>query len=157
VLTRVEGELLIDRPVEEVFDFVSDERNEPRFNPRMLRAEKITLGPIASGTRFRAVVRTFGRPAEMTTEFIACERPRRLALVTHLSKMDIDGALTFEPVDRGTRMSWSWELMPRGLLKLASRLVARIGRRQERAIWSNLKEVLEHEVGPVAPGVVAEE
>jgi hypothetical protein len=155
-LTHVEGEVLIDRPVEEVFDFVADERNEPRFNPRMLRAEKITPGPIASGTRFRAVVRTFGRPAEMTTEFTACERPRRLALLTHLSKMDIDGALTFESVDRGTRMCWSWELMPTGPLKLASPLVARIGRRQEQAIWSNLKEVLERENRPVAPGMVAE-
>ena len=156
-MTRVEGEVLIDRPVEEVFDFVADERNEPRFNPRMLYAEKITPGPIASGTRFRAIVRTFGRPTEMTTEFTACERPRRVVLITHLSRMDIDGALTFEPVDRGTRMSWSWELMPTGLLKLASPLLARIGRRQEQAIWSNLKEVLEHEDGPVAPEMVAEE
>jgi hypothetical protein len=43
--------------------------------------------------------------------------------------MDIDGTLTFEPV------SWSWELMPTGLLKLASPLLARIGRRQEQPIW----------------------
>ena len=33
---------MIARPVEEVFDFVADERNEPRYNPRMLRAEKLT-------------------------------------------------------------------------------------------------------------------
>jgi hypothetical protein len=28
-----------------VFDFVADERNEPRYNPRMLLAEKISSGP----------------------------------------------------------------------------------------------------------------
>jgi hypothetical protein len=36
--------------VEEVFDFVADERNEPRYNPRMLSAEKTSDGPIGIGT-----------------------------------------------------------------------------------------------------------
>jgi hypothetical protein len=53
-VARVEGEILIEKRVEDVFDFVADERNEPRFNPRMLRAEKLSPGPIGAGTRFRA-------------------------------------------------------------------------------------------------------
>ena len=48
---RIAGDIVIERPVEEVFDFVADERNEPRFNPRILRAEKISPGPIGFGTR----------------------------------------------------------------------------------------------------------
>jgi hypothetical protein len=31
-MARVEGEIIIHRPVPEVFDFVADERNEPRYN-----------------------------------------------------------------------------------------------------------------------------
>ncbi len=38
-MLRIAGEIVIDRPVDEVFDFVADERNEPDDNPRMLRAE----------------------------------------------------------------------------------------------------------------------
>jgi hypothetical protein len=34
-MVRVEGEIVINRPVEEVFDFVADERNEPRYNSRI--------------------------------------------------------------------------------------------------------------------------
>ena len=37
---QVEGEIIIKRPPEEVFDFVADERNEPRYNPHMRRAER---------------------------------------------------------------------------------------------------------------------
>ena len=51
-MAPVEGEIIINRPVEEVFDFVADERNEPHYNPRMVRAEKISEGQIGSGTRF---------------------------------------------------------------------------------------------------------
>jgi uncharacterized protein YndB with AHSA1/START domain len=142
-MARIEGEIVIGRPVEEVFDFVADERNEPRYNPRMLRAEKITPGPIGTGTRFRAEMRGRRRPVEMTVEFTEYERPRRLALTAHLSAMEIRGGLTFEPVPEGTRMRWQWSLEPHGLLRVLSPLIVRMGRRQEQTIWSNLKELLE--------------
>ena len=38
-MARIQGEVLIRRPVEEVFDFVADERNEPTYNPNMLAAD----------------------------------------------------------------------------------------------------------------------
>ena len=53
-MVHIAGEIVIDRAPDEVFDFVADERNEPRFNPRMLRAEQVSEGPIGLGTRFRA-------------------------------------------------------------------------------------------------------
>ena len=84
----------------------------------------------------------------MTTEFTGYQRPRRLASTTRLATMDIQGALTFDPVTGGTRMRWSWDVAPRGLLKLMSPLVARIGARQERAIWTGLKRVLEGHEAP---------
>ena len=39
-MPRVEREMVINRPVEEVFDFMADGRNEPHYNPHMLRAEQ---------------------------------------------------------------------------------------------------------------------
>ena len=42
----IEGEILIARPVGEVFDFVADERNEPLYNPQLTAAKKITAGPL---------------------------------------------------------------------------------------------------------------
>jgi hypothetical protein len=57
--------------------------------------------------------------------------------------METEGALTFESVAASTRMRWSWDVRPRGALKLLTPLVGLLGRRQERAIWSELKRVLE--------------
>ena len=153
LMVAIEGEITIARPPEEVFDFVADQRNEPRFNPQMLSAEQVSPGPIGLGTRFRAKVTSRGRPLEMIIEFTAYERPRRLSSWTHLSAMDIRGTLTFDPVPGGTRMGWHWELAPRGFLRLLTPLVARMGRRQEEAIWAGLKRVLE---GQEAPPAIAE-
>ena len=40
-------------------------------------------------------------------------------------------------------MSWSWEVSPKGPLRLLGPLVARFGRRQEQTIWTALKAQLE--------------
>jgi uncharacterized membrane protein len=142
-VVRVNGEIVIRRPVDEVFDFVADERNEPQYNPHMTRSDLATPEPIGLGSRFHAEITSKGRTTEMTVEFTEYQRPQRLGLVSTLSAMTITGGLTFEPVPEGTRMQWSWELAPRGLFRLASPLIARTGRRQEQAIWSNLKRLLE--------------
>ena len=61
-MVEVQGEIVIDRRPEDVFDFVADERNEPRYNPHMRRAELISTGPIGLGTRFRARCRGWAGP-----------------------------------------------------------------------------------------------
>jgi uncharacterized protein YndB with AHSA1/START domain len=151
-MAYIDGEIVINRPVEEVFDFVADERNEPRYNPRMLRVEKLSPGPVGLGSRFRAEMRTRPRPMEMTTEFTGYERPRRLASTTRMSRMDIRGTLSFDPVPGGTRMRWSWELEPHGLLKLMTPLATPIGARGERAIWTSLKRFLEAQEASFSAG-----
>lgn len=142
-MARVEGEIIIHRPAQEVFDFVADERNEPRYNPRMLRAEQVSEGPIGLGTRFQTELKTMGRTMPMAVEFTGFERPQRLASVTRSAMMETEGALTFEPVPDGTRMRWSWEVRPRGAMRAMSPFVATIGRRQEQRIWGALKRLLE--------------
>jgi uncharacterized membrane protein len=149
-MTHVNGQIIIDRPVDEVFDFVADERNEPRYNPQMRYAEQTSAGPIGVGTTFRAESTSRGRPVMMTIAFTEYQRPRRLTSATHLSTMDIQGTLTFDPVPEGTRMRWSWNLQPQGMLKLMTPVIALIGRRQERTIWTGLKRYLEAREAPLA-------
>jgi uncharacterized membrane protein len=148
-MTRIEGEVVIGRPVEAVFDFVADERNEPRYNPRIVRVEQISAGPIGVGTRFRVEARTGGRTAGMTMEVTGHERPRRLASSIRSSIMEVDGTLTFDPASGGTRLRWAWDFRLRGLAKPMTPLAAVFGRRQEKRNWSDLKRFLE---APVASG-----
>ena len=144
-MVHILGDIVINRAVDEVFAFVADERNEPRFNPHMRSAEKISLGPIGVGTTFRAQVVSMGRPADMVIEFTGYDRPHRLVSATHMSAMDVHGSLTFDPMPGGTRMRWSWEIQLRGAFRLMGPLAMIIGRRQERAIWAGLKRVLEEQ------------
>ena len=115
----------------------------------MLRAEKVTDGPIGEGTQFRAETATRRGSAEMAIEITRhVTNDRAAESSTRLSNMDITGALTFDPVPEGTRMQWVWDVRPRGVLKLMGPIISRMGERQERTIWTNLKRVLEHREKP---------
>lgn len=143
-MAHIGGEVLIERELADVFDFVADERNEPLYNPIMEIVEQVTDGPIDVGTHFQARTTSMGQPVDMVTVITGFERPRRIALKTHMSAMEIDGSLTFEPVDSGTRMQWSWNIEPRGVYRLMGPILAQLGGRQEARIWSQLKHYLEH-------------
>ena len=142
-MARIEGEITIGRPVEVVFDYVADQTNEPLYNPSMVRAEKLTAGPIGKGTRFRSAVRSAGRTAEMLIECTGYDRPRQLTSTTTMRQADFHYALRFEPVAAGTRMRWSGQVRPKGSLRLLGPLITWVGVRQERRIWASLKQRLE--------------
>lgn len=148
-MTKIESEITIDQPVEVVFDYVADQTNELQYNPKMVRAEKQTPGPIGKGTQFRSAVRSSGRTAEMLIEFVGYDRPRMLASTTTMKQMDIEYTLKFDPIAEGTRMRWSGEVRPKGGLRVLGPLVTWMGTRQEQRVWSSLKRHLENAPGGV--------
>jgi uncharacterized protein YndB with AHSA1/START domain len=147
-MVRIQGSTVIARPVEDVFDFVADERNEPKYNPRLTRAEKVTPGPVAKGTRWSATIESRGGPLDMKMEVTDYTRPTRLGSTTSMSTVEINGAVTFEPDPAGTRLSWSWDLQPKGLFRVMGPLIARIGSRQEAETWAGLKRYMESTAPP---------
>ncbi|MBK8129201.1 MAG: SRPBCC family protein [bacterium] len=76
-MIHMKGEVVVNRPPETVFDFVADACHEPRYNSHILRAEKISSGPIGPWTRFRNETASMGRTTEWTIEITSYERPRR--------------------------------------------------------------------------------
>lgn len=144
-MSRIEGEVVIGAAPERVFDVVADERNEPRYNPRIVRAEKVSDGPVGLGSRFVAEPRGMGSRGGMTVEIVDYERPGRLGTSIRSSYMDVDGRLSFDAVDGGTRMRWSWETRLHGLARVMRPLLWAVGPRWERRNWVGLKHFLENE------------
>jgi hypothetical protein len=97
----VTGQIVIERPAEDVFDFVSDERTEPQYNPEMLSVEKLS-GCRSGAARSSAQMKWGRRTVPMLLEFTAFERPSRLGSHSSFSGAAIDGELPFDPLDGGT-------------------------------------------------------
>jgi carbon monoxide dehydrogenase subunit G len=140
-MAKIEGQILIGRPVEEVFDFVADSRNEPQYNPAVAGVELLTPLPIGQGTRFGARMGRAGTP--MLVELTEFDRPHRLGSRTTSSMMQTSGSLTFAADGNGTAMSWDWQVRPRGWMRMLGPLSGPLGGRMERQIWTSLKRYLE--------------
>jgi hypothetical protein len=142
-MARIEGGIVIGRPVDVVFDHVADQCNEPQYNPRMVRAEKITSGPVGKGTRFRSAVASKGRTADMLIECTGYDRPKLFATTTTMAQANISYTLRFEPTPAGTRMRWSGQVHPKGAFRLLGPVISWLGIRHEQRIWTALKQHLE--------------
>jgi uncharacterized protein YndB with AHSA1/START domain len=156
-MVEVKGEIVIDRRPEEVFDFVSDEENEPLYNPQMWIAKKTTDGPIGVGTTFAAKMTGRRGVVPMTIQFTEYDRPHRLAEQVQMKSMDLTGELTFDPVDSGTLMRWAWNVEPHGVARFMAPVVAIMGRRSEHRIWTSLKRLLESRTVYQLPVVTSEQ
>jgi len=142
-MTHIAGEITIAAPVDEVFDMVADERNEPTYNPRIVRAEKVSEGPVGAGARFVAEPKSMGAKGEMTLTILEYDRPHRLHNGVRSSYMQVDGTLTFEEVEGGTRLRWDWDMGLVGPMRVLSPVLALIGPAWERRNWVSLKAYME--------------
>lgn len=142
-MSRIAGEVMIDAPVDDVFDLVADERNEPKYNPRIVRAEKVSKGPVGPGARFVAEPKGMGTKGAMTMVIKEYDRPRRLHNVVRSSYLRVDGTLTFEDVNGRTRLRWDWDMSLVGPTRVLSPVLALVGPGWERRNWVALKRYLE--------------
>ncbi len=117
------------QPPEEVFDFVADARNEPRWHPDALSVEKTSEGPVGLGTRFVSRYRRFG---SMTSEIVEYERPSRLALDYEWKSSRFHVGYTLSPSGGGTAVRASGGGEVRGFLRLLTPLM-RLSMRREQA------------------------
>lgn len=78
-MSTIKGSILIGRRVEEVFDFVADQRNEPAYNPQIRSVEKTTPGPIGIGTVWHVVTTSGKQATPFELEVTEYTRPRASA------------------------------------------------------------------------------
>ncbi len=72
------GSAVIDRPIDDVFAFLADGTNDPKFSPRVQQIQKTTDGPIGVGTVFESKVRDAGMTTSRRFELTAFEAPTKV-------------------------------------------------------------------------------
>ncbi|MGV9706865.1 SRPBCC family protein [Streptomyces sp. NPDC003483] len=68
----------INRPVEEVFAFLAEGTNDPKFSPRVQEIKKTPEGPTAVGTVFTSTVKDAGMKTGRQFRITEFDPPRRI-------------------------------------------------------------------------------
>jgi uncharacterized protein YndB with AHSA1/START domain len=76
----LQAEVLIARPVDEVFSFVEDARNRPRWDASADSEELTSPEPIGVGTTVRTRLRSMGREYEYNWEVVEQQPPSRMTI-----------------------------------------------------------------------------
>jgi uncharacterized protein YndB with AHSA1/START domain len=136
----IEHAVEIRRSPDEVFDYCTDLRREPEWNPRTRRIEKLTDGPIGLGTRFLG---EWIRGDPMTIELVRFERPTAWASVGRSRRLvaNSDGQVSKTP--SGVRLTIRMELQPQGALRFLMPVLGMVMRRREQRNLRAIKAALE--------------
>ena len=141
----MESTVIIERPVEEVFEFVLDLTNIPSTDPSVRSVEKTSEGPIEAGTTFlmRQEAPPVGKVREATVRYTAVEPNRNIEFEAMVGPVTPTARLTFEQTNGGTKVSFRGEPNPVGPLKIISPLISYQGQRMWDKRLAGLKSTLE--------------
>ena len=144
-----EKAITINRPVEEVFAYISDLQNGPKWQTGLLEVRRITEGPPGLSTQFTSVRKFMGRRMESGIEFTAYEPNKKIAFISISGSSPFEQSFLFESTVDGTRLTTRLELQTAGLMGLAEPLIASGVKREMDVAFDELKKMLEGQVAPV--------
>jgi uncharacterized membrane protein len=149
-IMRVEESIIIGRPPEDVFGFLSARTNDPVWMASVTESEWLDPAePIGVGRRGQIVMKAMGR-REFLDEVTEYEPGRRIAHRMVSGPMQMLTACIAEPAGNGCRATvlYEPERLPGGVVgRMTSPLTAKIVRRNFRADLARLKDILEAESG----------
>ena len=108
-MIKAEQTVVIDRPIEEVFAYVTDQTNTPNWQAGLVEAKRTTASPIGVGTKHTFVRNFMGRRMEADNEYVAYE-PNRLVTFRTTSGPPLVASYLFDAVPDGTRLTSRVEL-----------------------------------------------
>jgi carbon monoxide dehydrogenase subunit G len=117
-MIEINGEIVVERPVEAVFAFVSDPTNTPRYQPDIVSSRVETPGPVRQGTRFKETMKMGPWKLDSSCEVVEHERPRLVTFAGTGRTLHYRCQFKFEPVPQGTRIRIAGTAQLRGWWRL---------------------------------------
>lgn len=140
------GTAIIDRPIQEVFEFLADGTNDPKFSPRVQEIRKTTDGPIGVGTVFESSVKDAGMKSNRKFELTAFDAPTKIRWAERSTNAVTvpDGGYDLEPVsDTQTRVTIHNTFAGHGIGKLLVGFAARAANKDAPAFAQRIKAAVE--------------
>jgi hypothetical protein len=140
------GSAVIERPIDEVFAFLADGTNDPKFSPRVQEIRKTTDGPIGVGTVFESKVKDAGMTTSRKFELTTFEAPTKVRWAERSKNMITvpDGGYDLEKVtDTQTKVTIHNTLEGHGFGKLIVGFATRAAVKDAPAFAQRIKSAVE--------------
>jgi len=145
-MAKIEAVVVIDRPVEDVWNFVTNLSNTPKWAPTVIDVKQTSAGSLGVGSTIEWRRRPY--PHVQPFKVIEYEPNRRFSMEFNWapmkgSKMCFD----VETAEGKTRLNFEWDTEYHGFGKLFGPLITR-NAKKEMAFVDNIKRTIESEAKP---------
>jgi uncharacterized membrane protein len=136
-------EILVSRPLDEVFAFVGDVRNRPRWDESVDSEELTSPEPIGVGSTVRTRLRSMGREYQYTWEIVEHDPPNRMRVESTSGPFPTTLVFQFFDRDDKTEVQATVTGRPSGFLRLLQPMISRSTQKNLDAGYARLKRLLE--------------
>ncbi|MEU4096694.1 SRPBCC family protein [Streptomyces sp. NPDC026673] len=142
---QFEAVVEVDRPVAEVFAFLADGRNDPKFSPRVQEIVRTPDGPTAVGTVFSSTVKDAGMKTSREFRITEFDPPHRVRWTEESKNLvTAEGGYDLQPVsETTTRVRIFNHLEGHGLGKLLVGVALSAARKDAPAFGQRIKAAVE--------------
>src|SRR5438093_7347668 len=134
--------ITIDRPVDEVWAYVTDVTNDPEWHTDILEATKTSEGPIGTGTVWRARFKPAMGISEGDMRVVTFEPDRRQVMKGDIGPMHPTLTYLLDPSGGGTTFTRQVQISVSGWMMIMSPIMGMIVPQQNKVLLANLKRVL---------------
>jgi uncharacterized protein YndB with AHSA1/START domain len=131
---KIEEQIEIARPPEEVYAVVSDLARGPEWQPSLVRVD------VEGGTEVRRIA---GHEREARFEVTRAEPPRLFEIVSHAAPVRAWATFELEPAGTGTRVRLAVVLELSGPLRFAGGMIRGRAEHEARENLERLKQLVE--------------
>ena len=143
-MIEVTASIDVRRPSEEVFAFLADMANNPRWQNGMRSCEWTSEPPLRLGSTYDQVASFLGKEIRSSFEVTEFEPGRRIRIRSTGGSMPIDVTRTVEPADdRSTTVAAVVRGDASGLFRIAEPVMRALVRRSVQRDYDRLKDLLE--------------
>ncbi len=145
---------IVERPIEEVFDFVANLENSPRWG-RTRKTVKDPDGPDGAGAVFREEARILGEKVKHQTEITRLDPPREFSYANRFENGVMERTrITFAVVEGGTRIDIAAEVDIDRIPQVLAPLVSLVVKQRMGALFRKLEQVFKPPEKSVAGAVL---
>lgn len=142
-MAKVDTSAVINRPVEQVFAFVTNLENNKKWQAGLVETVLLEEGPLRLGTRLKDVRQFLGQRIESIAEVTEYKPNREFGFRVASGPIPFHGQMSFEAAEGSTRITFVGEGEPGGLFKLLEPIVVSAFQKRIEENYARLKSILE--------------
>jgi carbon monoxide dehydrogenase subunit G len=135
----------IARPAAEVFAFIADVRNDPRWHTDVLEASLIEGTTIDKGSTFRIKTKPVVGVSGGTVTVSEYDPPSEIVFDVRMGKLEPTTTFTVVPDGQGCRVTRRIDMEPVGLVRVIAPFMSGMMRKRNVGFLANLRRVLERD------------